>query len=336
MTSAPATVDHLVWLDRSTASRSLVGGKGASLGQLAALGAPVPPAFALTTHAYALFAGAHGLPRRVADVSEHELGGIRDAIAAEPLPSPVAEAIARGFGSFQNRLGGDIALAVRSSATAEDSASFSFAGLHDSILDVRTLPSLEAAVRQCWASLWSDRALAYRRNGGLAADDAGIAVVVQQMIRSDVSFVAFTADPVSGRESHLAIAASYGLGEAIVSGLVTPDHVVVGPDGTVVEYAIGDKAMMVIPGIDPEDGPREVPTPRALRAAPALSPEQAAAIAALTRGLAAHLGYQADFEGALAGDQIVLFQARPITTLSPPGLGASGTQARTPAATPAG
>jgi pyruvate,water dikinase len=142
-----------------------------------------------------------------------------------------------------------------------------------------------------------------------------IAVVVQELVRSDVSFVVFTADPVGDRDRHLVIAASWGLGEAVVSGLVVPDHIVVGPDGQILEYTVGDKHLMVIPGAQPEDGTREVPVPRALRTVPVLSDTQASAIAAMARELSPRLGYEADLEGAIAGDVLYLFQARPITTL---------------------
>jgi pyruvate,water dikinase len=317
MDGAPEAACHLVWLDRAPASRTLVGGKGSSLSQLATLGAPVPPAFALTTHAYAHFAASLNLPHQASDVADEDLPRLRALIMSAALPEPVTESIVHGYRAFRTLVGCEVALAVRSSATAEDSADFSFAGLHDTVLDVRTLPALETAVKQCWASLWSERAVAYRRAGELATDDAAIAVVVQQLVRSDVSFVVFTADPVGGRDQHLVIAASWGLGEAVVSGLVVPDHVVVGPDGQIVEYTIGDKHVMVIPGARPEDGTREVPVPRGLRTVPVLSHAQASAIAAMARQLSPRLGYEADLEGAIAGDALYLFQARPITTLGP-------------------
>jgi rifampicin phosphotransferase len=315
MVGSPGAESLGVWLDGSLASRSLVGGKGANLSRLVALGAPVPPAFALTTHAYRLFADAIGLPCRASDVADDDLLALRVLIASSVIPAPIAAAIADGYRAFQERNGNEISLAVRSSATAEDSEAFSFAGLHDTVLDVGTLPVLEAAVKQCWASLWSERAVAYRRVGGLAADEAALAVVVQQLVRSDVSFVVFTTDPVRDRDGHLVIAATWGLGEAVVSGLVVPDHIVVGPDGEIVDYAIGDKHLMVIPGAGPGDGARVVSTPRVLRQAPALSAEQVAAVAAMARELAPRLGYEADLEGAFAGGALALFQARPITTL---------------------
>ena len=315
MVDAPGAECLFVWLDAAPASRDLVGGKGASLSRLTALSAPVPPAFALTTHAYRLFAAAHGLPCRASEVADNDLPALRALIAGAAIPVPIVDIIMDGYRAFQVRAGGEIALAVRSSATAEDSEAFSFAGLHDTVLDVGTLPALEAAVKQCWASLWSERAVSYRRAGGLAADEAAIAVVVQQLVRSDVSFVAFTADPVGDRDGYLVVAATWGLGEAVVSGLVVPDHIVVGPDGQVVEYTVGDKHLMVIPGTRPEDGTREVSVPRALRMAPTLSTEQVSTIAAMARDLAPRLGYEADLEGAFSAGALYLFQARPITTL---------------------
>ena len=308
---------YVVWLNRDIANRELVGGKAASLSYLAALGAPVPIAFALTTHAYAEFAHEHGLPRRAADVATDELPQLRASILAAPLPDSIASSLAKGFQALATQLGNDIALAVRSSGTAEDSAAHSFAGLHETVLDVRTLSSLEAAVRQCWASLWSERAVAYRWEcGDLASEASEIAVVVQQLVRSDVSFVAFTADPVSQVDDHVVIDATWGLGEAIVSGLVVPDHITIDGHGQVVQYVVGDKHLMVIPGDRSLGGTREVAAPRALRSVPALTHDQAREIARTARSLALKLEFEADIEGGIADGAIHLFQARPITTLA--------------------
>lgn len=305
----------LVWLHAARAERSLVGGKGASLSDLAALGAPVPPAFALTTQVYAEFARTLSLPRSASAVADHELPVVRAAIEAAALPQSIRNTIEHGFRELHGDADRGRGLAVRSSATAEDSAEFSFAGLHDTILDVRDLPQLERAVKQCWASLWSERAVHYRRAGGFATDTSLIAVVVQQLIKSDVSFVVFTVDPVSGHDGHLVIAATWGLGEAVVSGLVVPDHIVVGTDGTVVEYTVGDKEVMIIPAADVSGEVREVAVPRVLRSQPVMTPAQATEIGAIARRLSAQLGFPGDFEGAICGGTIYLLQARPITTL---------------------
>lgn len=310
-----ASAPHLVWLDRGQASRSKVGGKAASLSNLVALGAPVPSAFALTVDAYAEFSAVHGFPRRAADVALADLPRLRDDIVNAPFPLHLADCIAMAYREMQARAIGELAFAVRSSGTAEDSAAFSFAGLHDTVLDVRTLEGLEAAIKRCWASLWSDRAIQYRLDGGLAADLSDIAVVVQQLVRSDVSFIAFSADPVTQNTSHVVIDAAWGLGEAIVSGLVVPDHLTINPSGEIEEYAVGSKQLMVIPGEGPDAGARQVPVPRLLQQMPALTHSQASAIATMARDLSRKFGYQVDLEGGIAAGQIYLFQARPITTL---------------------
>jgi pyruvate,water dikinase len=152
--------EFVVWLDGQPVSRNLVGGKGASLSNLVALGAPVPPAFSLSTDAYAAMAEASALPKRSSDVSDGDLPAIRAVIEASALPHDVRAALNEAFGELSDLAGGEISIAVRSSATAEDSAAFSFAGLHDTILDVRDLDALEAAIKRCWAWLWTGRAVA--------------------------------------------------------------------------------------------------------------------------------------------------------------------------------
>lgn len=310
-----ASQNTLIWLDGRPVAREMVGGKGASLSRLAALGAPVPAGFALTTAAYRAAARLLGLPERADAVDARDLPAIRGAIVKSELPAALAEELAGGFAEIQRGQPEGVTVAVRSSATAEDSASFSFAGLHDTILDVRGLAELMAAIKRCWASLWTERAVSYRKQGGLGGDEAAIAVVVQQMVRSDVSFVAFTSDPVSGRQDRLVIDATWGLGEALVSGIVTPDHVVVDANGAIAEYMLGDKAAMIIPGQNGV-GIREVAVPRILRSTPALETGQAGEIARTARSLASRLGYAADFEGAIAGGKVHFLQARPITTVA--------------------
>lgn len=309
------STDMLVWLHERIADRELVGGKGASLSQLAALAAPVPRAFALTTHLYREFAAQERLPVRASDVVDDELPGIRARITGAELSDSVRGVLERGYHAIQASCSTPRPLAVRSSATAEDSAEFSFAGLHDTILDVRDFPHFESAVKKCWASLWSERAVTYRREGGFHSDESAIAVVVQELVQSDVSFVVFTVDPVSEHDQHTVIAATWGLGESVVSGLVVPDHIVIGPDGDVIDYSIGDKHVMIIPGGSVGEGSREVPVPRALRMLPVMTGEQASTVGRMARDLSHRLGFRADLEGAITGGEIFLFQARPITTL---------------------
>jgi pyruvate,water dikinase len=295
----------LVWLDKDVHHPRLVGGKGASLSRLAAFGVPVPAAFILTTEAYRHAIGDLAIDDGAPGVQ------VRAAIEARPLPETIAEALRDGYTAMRQQAGDGLTLAVRSSATAEDSAEHSFAGLHDTILGVRDLPALEAAVRRCWASLWTDRAVAYRRERGVT--DVAIAVVVQQMVLTDVSVVAFTADPISGREDRVVINATWGLGEALVSGIVTPDHIVVDELGAVLDYVPGEKAAMVIPS---DEGTRVVGVPRALRKLPTLGPEQLRALVETARRVAERFGFATDLEAGFAADNLFVFQARPITTLA--------------------
>lgn len=315
MGASPFQDDQLVWLDHACHGPELVGGKGASLGRLVALGAPVPPAISLTTHAYRALATALGLPSQPNGWTEPGLARTRSLIYESSLSPTVAELLVRAYAAVTDRLGGGVELAVRSSAIDEDSASHSFAGLHDTILGVRGQAAFEAAVRRCWASLWTERAMTYRTTAALGAE-ISIAVVAQQLVRCDVSFVAFTADPVSGSEDRLLIDAAWGLGEAIVSGVVNPDHIVVGADGEIVDYRIGDKRLMIISDDSAVDGVRTVPVPRAMSGLPALTPAQAVQVAAVCRALSAQLGHPADIEGGFAGESLHIFQARPITTLA--------------------
>ena len=314
--SPQGPVSPIVWLDAGHARREDVGGKAASLARLMALGAPVPAAFAIPASAYTTVAAALGLPRRAADVDPSSLGAIRDTILTASLPASLVVALGQAHQTLAAVAGPGLSLAVRSSGTSEDSAAFSFAGLHDTFLDVRTLPDLELAVKSCWASLWSDRAHAYRHERGIAGEDTEIAVVVQQLVRSDVSFVAFTSDPVGQDDDNMVITATWGLGEAVVAGITVPDHITVSPDGTVRDYVVGRKHLMVIPNPGEGTGTVEVSVPRALQHLPALTHGQAEAIAQMARDLSRKLGYQADLEGGLSSGTIHLFQARPITTLA--------------------
>jgi pyruvate,water dikinase len=306
---------YLTWLNGTPVTHEQVGGKAASLSRLAQLGAPVPPAFALTTDAYDEIAHRLGLPTKASQVHDDELEAIRAAITSADLPAHLRKVIEHGYRAINQHAPNGRALAVRSSAIAEDSPEFSFAGLHDTILDVSGLDTLERAIKQCWASLWSERAVVYRRSGDDTLDAATMAVVVQQLIRCDVSFIVFTADPISQNDDHLIISATYGLGEAVVSGLVTPDHIVIDASGEVESYLIGEKEVMIIPGAD-DGGVRQVPVPRMVRGQQALTHDHAREIGRVARRLECELGYPLDIEGGVAEGKLHLFQVRPITTLS--------------------
>ena len=276
------------------------GGKAANLGELIAGGLPVPGGFCVTTAAYV----------RVADgLDTGDPDRAREQLRAVPVPDDLAAAVTDAY----RGLGADVPVAVRSSATAEDLPTASFAGQQDTYLNVVGTDALLDAVRRCWASLWTDRAVAYRREAGVDAAAVRLAVVVQRMIDARVAGVLFTADPVSGRRHRAVLDASPGLGEAVVSGMVNPDHLAVEGD-RVVERRLGDKAVAVraLPG----GGTERVELDGAATAC--LTDAQAVALVALARRVEAHFGTPQDVEWALDADGTPwLTQARPITNLYP-------------------
>jgi phosphoenolpyruvate synthase/pyruvate phosphate dikinase len=210
----------------------VVGGKAANLGELTRAGLPVPPGFCVTTAAYELVADGDDLRRILDDLAEtppedtERLAELaveaRAALLAAPVPPDIIEAIREAY----RALGDSAPVAVRSSATAEDLPGASFAGQQDTYLNVVGEEALLEAVRRCWSSLWTDRAVSYRAGGGIDPRGVRLAVAVQRMVEADVAGVLFTANPLTGRRRQAVIDASPGLGEAVVSGAVNPDHFV--------------------------------------------------------------------------------------------------------------
>ncbi|MFC9997189.1 PEP/pyruvate-binding domain-containing protein [Nocardia sp. NPDC127526] len=274
--------------------RDLVGGKAANLAEMAAAGFPVPGGFCVTTAAYLAAVSADelldALARTPAEDAERlgELAGqLRDFILATPIPPALEAAVVRAYEELSG--GEPIAVAVRSSSTAEDLPDASFAGQYDTYLNVLGAQGVLDALRQCWASLWSERATRYR-----AAHDTdhypAIAVVVQRMVDAASAGVLYTANPVTGKRSEIVVEATPGLGEAVVSGTVTPDHYSLTADGAPIEA--------------PEDG--------------CLSAAQQAELVAMGRKLERHFGVPQDVEWAFNRDgELWLTQSRPITTLFP-------------------
>ena len=308
----PDLVDRELVLDLGCLGADVlpvVGGKAASLGALIRAGFPVPPGFCVTTVAYARVAAD------VFDPEAQDTGSIaeqaRTAIRTAPVPAAIADAVQRAY----RDLGDDVPVAVRSSATAEDLPWASFAGQQDTYLNIVGADTLLDAVRRCWASLWTDRAVSYRTTNGIDHATVQLAVVVQHMVEPQVAGVLFTADPVTGNRGHTVIDASPGLGEAVVSGAVNPDHFVVDAAGTVLQRTLGDKRVVVraLPG----GGTEQVSRP-ADAAQPCLSDAQIRDLAALGQRVQAHYGTPQDIEWALDGaGALWLTQARPITTLYP-------------------
>ncbi|MDZ4268925.1 MAG: PEP/pyruvate-binding domain-containing protein [Mycobacterium sp.] len=213
--------------DAGAADPGRTGGKGANLAVLVQAGLPVPPGFVVTTAAYRQFVREHALEPLIRQEMA-DLGADPDAVAAASLrlrnafeSAPMSAAVTEQIAAAYTELG-EGPMAVRSSATAEDLPEASFAGQQDTVLNVVGTRPLCDAVRRCWSSLWTARAIAYRRDQDIGHDDISVAVVVQPMVAAEVAGVMFTADPMSGRRDHVVIEAAAGLGEAVVSGGTTP------------------------------------------------------------------------------------------------------------------
>jgi cytochrome P450 len=295
-----------------------VGGKAASLASMTAAGLPVPPGFVVTTAAFeaaragvrdTVAAALTGLDATDTAALDRTSAHIRALIEGAPLPPDVEAAIRDGYAA----LGDDVPVAVRSSATAEDSADTSFAGQQDTYLWVVGADAVVAHVRRCWASLYSARSLAYRADHAVDEDDIAIAVVVQEMVDAAAAGVAMTVHPGTGDRTKIVIDASYGLGETIVSGAVTPDHFVV--DKVLLELldtTVGTKHVELV--ADPAARctvERAVETERAQRAS--LDPAQVRAVAELAKRAERHYGCPQDVEWALCDGEVVLLQSRPET-----------------------
>ena len=301
----------------------LVGGKGANLGEMIHAGFPVPPGFCLTTTAFQTFvANCSSMDRFYAAlaalpaedlVATRKIGGeIRQTLQTVPIPDAITTAVRQAW----HDLDPNAAYAVRSSATAEDLPDASFAGQQDTYLNVRGETALQDAIRRCWASLFTDRAILYRQQNGFDHREVALSVVVQQMVLPEISGILFTADPVSQNRHITSIDASYGLGEALVAGLVSADlYRVDTRSNQLVEVKIGDKKLAIRPL--PNGGTTQEPLSDEQRSAQVLNEAQALALAQLGQRIAAHYGQPQDIEWAIANEQIYLLQTRPITTLYP-------------------
>ncbi|WP_406175829.1 PEP/pyruvate-binding domain-containing protein [Streptomyces sp. NBC_00996] len=298
--------DLVIALGRTGATVETAGGKGARLGEMIEAGLPVPPAFCLSTGLFDLFLRETGLAAeiRAAEARGADSRTIRELIVAREIPEPIVRTVLAAYEDL-----GRPRVAVRSSACREDSAGQSFAGQHDTVLDVSGDQALLEAVKTCWASLWSDRAAAYRDSGSAGS----IAVVVQEMVHADVSGVLFTVDPVGGQPNRLVVEACCGLGEGLVSGRVSSDFFAV-DDRTLevveerVRYKV-TKCASLTPGtigmtkVDAAD-----------RNTPCLAREQLIALARLALDVRTHYGTEQDIEWAMRDGTLYLLQTRPITT----------------------
>ncbi|UEJ81356.1 phosphoenolpyruvate synthase [Brachybacterium halotolerans subsp. kimchii] len=312
-----------------------VGGKAANLGELTQAGIPVPPGFVLTTGAYRRFVETASIRERLldavrdldpddtgaADRASDEVGAL---FAGAEIPDDLRGELLSARGTL-----GEAPVAVRSSATAEDLEDASFAGQQETYLHVTGDAALLRAVRDCWASLWSARALAYRARRGIDPAEVALAVVVQEMVPADSAGVMFTVNPQNGRRSETLISAAWGLGEAVVSGQVDTDDLVVDTlRRRVASRSTADKTVMVVPaapaggtgtgGAPVDGGTRTVPVGPDERRAPVLDDAAALDLAAWGARITDHYGAPQDVEWARAGTGFVITQARPIVGLPAP------------------
>ena len=299
---------------------SQTGGKGANLARMAQAGFDVPPGFIVATDAYTTFVVASGLQERIeADLSGVDNGdfrqlelvteGLRDAIIRTPVPGEIAAAIVEHCANP-----GEVA--VRSSGTAEDLPGASFAGQHDTYLCVRGADDVVNAVRRCWASLWTARATAYRERKGFDHSTVQIAVVVQQMVDSEVSGVMFTANPMTAALDEIVINAAWGLGEGLVSGSLTPDLFVLQRDDLrVTSSVIGSKALKFVRDAGGPHGVVHQDVPEIDQVRPCLSDEQLAAVGDCGRRVSDYYGSPQDIEWAIADGRLYVLQSRAVTGL---------------------
>ncbi len=325
--------DHIVWFDRYEADhKPFVGGKNSSLGEMMRAELPVPPGFAVTTNAYGLIWNDETLVNDVNDLlrsidhddvaANREISAkIRDRIEQNPVPDQVASDIVEAYEALCRHCDvDDVPVAVRSSATAEDLPDASFAGQQDTYLWIVGADNVVENVKKCWSSLFTDRAIAYRHSMGYLHQAIAMSVGVQKMVEPIASGVAFTLNPTNGDRSQVAIDASWGLGEAVVSGEVTPDNFLVDKVlREVVHREISDKAIeyrLTDGGVVEKT---EVDADR--RNSSCVSDEDLVAITILARRAEKHYGCPQDVEWAIdrhlpPGENVVMLQSRPETVWS--------------------
>ncbi|HEU5105584.1 MAG TPA: phosphoenolpyruvate synthase [Solirubrobacterales bacterium] len=313
--------------DLRRADVAFAGGKGANLGELAAAGLPVPPGFVIGAPAYAAFCETQALRERIAErmatldvedtaALEQAATELRAEIEDEPLPPAVADAIEIAYRDLAGE-DPEAAVAVRSSATAEDTEAASFAGMNETLLNVRGVEAVLDAVRRCWSSLFGARTIYYRAKQGLPQAEMDIAVVVQRQIESSRAGVMFTIDPASGEPDHVVIEGAFGLGESVVSGSVTPDRYVVAKDRLRIERREVRRKELAIEAVG-EGGTatRELRGEDSQR--PVLSDEEVREIASLGVRIEQHYGSPQDTEWAIdPAGSVWMLQSRPITAPAP-------------------
>ncbi|HPN14690.1 MAG TPA: PEP/pyruvate-binding domain-containing protein [bacterium] len=294
------------------------GGKGASLGEMTQAGIPVPPGFVVLASAFDRFLAETDLTQEIEaqldkvnyeDVASVDRASrvIQDLIHDAKFPEDLEKDIISEFES----LGAEF-VAVRSSATAEDSSVASWAGELESYLNT-TQETLLANVKRCWASLFTPRAIVYRNEKGMRDTHVSVAVVVQKMVQSDVSGISFTVHPVTKDVNQMIIEACWGLGEYIVGGIVTPDSYVIDKrNGSLIDVNVAEQETMLKRGAD---GNEEVKVPGDIKDKQKIDGAQIAQLAEVCTNIEKHYGFPCDIEWGMEAGEFYVVQSRPITTL---------------------
>jgi pyruvate,water dikinase len=313
--------------DLPAEATAIAGGKGASLARLAGAGLPVPRGFVVCTGAFQSFLERHGARDSVLALMERldmldmldmtdttALNAVSDQVRAIIVGNPLPEALHAAIREAYEGLGPQIPVAVRSSAAGEDGKAASFAGQQETFLNVRGDDAVARGVRECWASYFAPRALFYRAQKGTLSD-MRMAVVVQEMVLAEKSGVVFTMDPIRKRRDHMVIEAVFGLGEGLVSGMVTPDHYVVDrTSGAVVNELISVQSIAVLHDVH-NGGTRHVELPEAAGGERVLGAGELQDLRTTGLRVEAFLGSPQDIEWSFRGGELLLLQSRPITTL---------------------
>lgn len=300
---------------------AIAGGKGASLGEMTQAGIPVPPGFVVLSEAFERFLAEtdlgveidsilHTVDHKEIHTVEHASEKIRDLILAAEMPEDIGVLIQEQFKAMNTPY-----VAVRSSATAEDSSSAAWAGQLDSFLNT-THETLLLHVKKCWASLFTPRAIFYRFEKELHEQKISVAVVVQQMVASEISGIAFSVHPVTEDYNQLIIEAGYGLGEAIVSGQITPDSYVVEKNPrNILDINVQAQERGMYRAADGGNKWRDIPTQQGEKQT--LTNEQILELSEIILRIENHYGFPCDIEWAWEGGKFYIVQSRPITTLTP-------------------
>ena len=323
---------YILKLSDTQATLESVGGKGLSLAKMINAGIPVPDGFHITTESYRTFIEANYLQTKILtalkDVDSSLPATFKTAsatigrlFAGASIPNGIASAITTAYNdlnrksSIENREGIEDgkSVAVRSSATAEDLPDTSFAGQQETFLNIRGEEDLLVAVKKCWASLWTARAIAYRIKNNIYQNTVALAVVVQEMVDAEVAGILFTANPINGHRDEMVVNAAWGLGEAIVSGLVSPDTIVAEKTtGKVKSYEVAEKTVITV---RTEKGTSEEPLNDARRRSKVLNKADIVELVDIARRIEAYYGKPQDIEWCLTDGKFFIVQSRPITTL---------------------